>query len=68
MSQTTEVDGITAPCTAHCDSDVLTTFFDCLCIPLTQNTQPPAEITVTVSAWRTIMRTYREIDLAASAL
>ncbi|CDX30149.1 hypothetical protein MPLSOD_120258 [Mesorhizobium sp. SOD10] len=37
-------------------------------VPFAENPQPPAEVTPTIGAWRTVMRADREIDAPARAL
>ncbi|MOA34733.1 hypothetical protein D3C78_1561290 [compost metagenome] len=55
MGQPAEVHGVAASGTAHGDGHVLFTGLHGFGIPLAEHPQPPAEITVTIGSWRTVM-------------
>ncbi|MNN42342.1 hypothetical protein D3C81_1565140 [compost metagenome] len=68
LRQLAKIDGVAATGTTDRDGHVLLARLDRLGIPLAEHTQPPAEVTVAVGPWRTIVGAHRQVDLLAGTL
>ncbi|MNL04233.1 hypothetical protein D3C87_1247980 [compost metagenome] len=68
LGQRPEIDGLPATRTTHRNGDVLAPRLHGFQIPKPQHPQPPAEITVAISARRTVVLADRQVDLFTGTL